>query len=168
MQSFIRFLGVLNAAVWFGAVVFFTVVAGPAFFSGEMAGFLPRPHAARAAEIVVARLVSLQEWCAVIALLHLLVEHLYFGRRSGRLVLGILIGMLAVNVIAGWWLLPKMNGLQRIRYSPQASEVQRAGAKSAFDLWHGLSQLGNLLVMSGVGFHLWNLTRPPAQLRYSR
>jgi hypothetical protein len=36
MIGILRFIGIANAAVWFGSLIFFTVVVGPAFFSEGM------------------------------------------------------------------------------------------------------------------------------------
>ena len=62
----LRFIGMLNAAVWLGAVIFFTFVAAPAFFSQEMLSFLPRSYAGAAAQVVIKRLFTLHEVCGVI------------------------------------------------------------------------------------------------------
>lgn len=161
MQSSIRFVGIVNAAIWLGAVVFFTIAAGPAFFSAEMATVLPRPHAGRVAEIIIGRLATVQIWCVVIALLHLLVEHLFSGRRVEQMTLGGLLAMLGINVLVKLWLLPKMHLLQMIRYSESVTPEQKNAAISDFGLWHGLSSLGNLFVIAWLGFYLWTLTRPP-------
>ncbi len=53
--GFLRFIGLTNAAVWFGAAVFFTFVGGPAFFSPEMKHLLPPPYNGAAAELMIAR-----------------------------------------------------------------------------------------------------------------
>jgi hypothetical protein len=159
MHGLIRFVGIVNASVWFGAVVFFTIAAGPAFFSAEMASFLPRPHAGRAAEVLISRLANVQIWCAVIALLHLLVEYLFSGRRADQLTLGALAAMLVINLTARFWLLPRMHQLQVIRYSDGATPADKAAAISQFGLWHGLSSFGNLVVIAWLGYYLWLLTR---------
>ncbi len=162
MHGLIRFVGILNAAVWFGSVVFFTIAAGPAFFSAEMATVLPRPHAGRVAEIIISRLATVQVWCAVIALLHLLAEHLFSGKPVARLTLGGLVGLLLLNLSVKFWLLPTMHRLQVIRYSELSTPEQRDAAVSQFGLWHGLSSAGNLLVIACLAYYLWLLLRPPA------
>ncbi len=166
MHSLIRFVGVLNASVWFGAVVFFTIAAGPAFFSAEMASFLPRPFAGRAAEVIITRLANVQIWCAVIALLHLLVEYLFSGRRADQLSLGVLAAMLLINLTARFWLLPRMHHLQVIRYSGVATPAAKDAAVSQFGLWHGLSSIGNVVIIAWLGFYLWQLTRPQPLGKY--
>ena len=167
MQPFLRFVGVLNAAVWFGSVVFFTLMAGPAFFSAEVATFLPRSYAGRVAEVIIGRLVMLQIGCAVIGLLQLGVERLYFGRRSDRWITAVLTVLLGMNLLAAGWLLPRMHELQQIRYSRTASETQKASAAGSFGLWHGLSQAANLAAMAALGTVLWRLTRPVPVARFA-
>lgn len=167
MQSVIRFVGIVNASVWFGAAVFFTVAAGPAFFSTEMASFLPRPYAARAAEVIIERLFVLQQWCGAIALLHLLVEYLYSGRQIERLVLAVVATMFVLSLVGGYWLLPKMHALQQVRYSQATSPTQRATAESTWGALHGVSWAVNLAVLTGQLYYLWIVTRPPQSLRFT-
>jgi hypothetical protein len=160
VQPFIRFVGLINIAVWFGAGVFFTVAAGPAFFSADMLSFLPRPHAGRAAEVVIERYLLLQQWCGAIALLHMLVAYLYSGRQVERLSLGLVSTLLVLALIGSHWLVPHMHQLQRTMYSPVTSAVQQAAARSSFGLLHGASQVVNLLMILALLYHLWHLTRP--------
>ncbi|MBM3878701.1 MAG: DUF4149 domain-containing protein [Verrucomicrobia bacterium] len=165
MHAFIRFVGVVNAAVWVGALVFFTVAAGPAFFSSEMLEFLPRPYAGRAAEVVIGRLFTLQQWCAGLALLHLAAEYLYAGRAVNRFVVTGLATLFALNLLGGYWLLPHMHSLQQRRYSASLAEPDRAAAARSFALWHGTTQAVNLLMMAWLLYYLWHLTREPTGAR---
>lgn len=164
MQGLIRFVGIANVAVWLGAVVFFTVAGGPAFFSAEMANVLPRQHAGRVAEIIIGRLATVQIWCAAIALFHLLAEHLFNGKRvERRIVVGLSV-LLTINLAAKFWLLPKMHQLQTVRYAETTTPELKAAAISQFGLLHGLSWIGNLIVIAALGYYLWTLTRPPQPL----
>ncbi len=166
MQPFIRFVGVANLAVWFGAAVFFTVAAGPAFFSAEMLSFLPKPYAGRAAEVIIERYLLLQQWCGAIALLHVLVEYLYSGRQADRLTLILLSGLFVLALIGSLWLLPHMHELQRAMYAPGASAARQAAARSSFGILHGISQVVNLVMMGSLLYYLWRITQPVATLRY--
>lgn len=159
MQAFIRFVGVVNLAVWFGAAVFFTVAAGPAFFSTEMLTFLPRPYAAASAEVIIKRYLLLQQWCGVIALMHVLVEYLYSGRQVERRNLAVLSALFILALVGSYWLVPHMHRLQRTMYAPTSNAAQQAAARSSFGLLHGLSQGANVIMMGGVLFCLWRLTR---------
>jgi hypothetical protein len=159
VHAFIRLVGVMNLAVWFGAAVFFTVAAGPAFFSTEMLAFLPRPYAGAAAEVIIKRYLLLQQWCGAIALMHVLVEYLYSGRQVERRSLGVLSGLFVLALAGNYWLVPQMHRLQRTMYSPATTAAQQAGARSNFGLLHGVSQGANLVMIGGVLFCLWRLTR---------
>src|SRR5678816_4102246 len=53
--GFLRIIAIINAAVWFGSIVFFTFAAGPAFFTDEMIRLLGKAHAGAAAQLVVHR-----------------------------------------------------------------------------------------------------------------
>ena len=44
VTGFLRFIGVANAAIWFGSAIFFTFAAGPAFFTTEMVHIIPPPY----------------------------------------------------------------------------------------------------------------------------
>ena len=167
MQTAIRFVGILNAAIWLGSIVFFTVVGGPAFFSPEMESILPRPYAARAVEVIISRLYSLQMICAFVALSHLAIEYFHCGRTPPRANVGLLTTLLILNLIGAFWLLPKMHGLQGVRYSPETTEVQKAEAARRFGAWHGISQVVNLFVLGVLVFHVWSVTRSIESPRFS-
>ena len=104
MIGFLRFVGILNAAVWFGTAIFFTFGAGLAPFSPEMKNLLgpgqlplflgghrPDPHRA---------LLSLSVACAVVAVLHLLAEWLYLGKSRRNCRSGLLIGLCSAALSA--------------------------------------------------------------------
>lgn len=161
VQAVLRYLAILNAAVWLGATVFFTLGAGPAIFGPEVAVFLPKPYRARVAEIVITRLFVVQQICGGFALALLLAECLKAGRWVRRVHLGVVAGLLLAALLAGFWLAPRMHRLQEIRYAPQASPVEQTAAARAFGAWHGFSQVINLAVLAGLLFHLWAVSRPP-------
>lgn len=161
MQVVLRFVALVNAAVWLGATVFFTLGAGPAFFGPEMAAFLPRPHRARAAELVIARLFTLQQVCGGIALTLLLLDCVRAGRLLRRAHLALVAVLLGTSLLAGNWLAPRLHQLQRVRYAPNAAPEQVAAAEASFNRWHAFSQGVNLLVLVGLVVHLWAVSRPP-------
>ena len=161
MQAALRYVGVLNAAVWLGATVFFTFGAGPAIFSDEAAAFLPRAYRARMAELVIARLIVLQQVCGLVALGLFLAESIRAGRLVRRLALGVVSALFLTSLLAGFWLAPKMHSLQQVRYSARSTPEQQAAAGRSFNLLHGLSQTVNLFVLAGLLFHLAQVTRTP-------
>jgi hypothetical protein len=156
--AFLRFAGVTNAAVWLGAVVFFTVAGGPAFFSNEMVQLIGKPRAGAAAQILLERFFLLQHWCAGIALAHLLIEWLYTGRPWQRSTLVLLLALLALGLAGGYGLQPRMKDLHLRMYAPQLTPAQRENAKRVFWPLHGAAQVMNLVVMGGVLVYLWQIT----------
>src|SRR5580765_2964401 len=111
MIGFLRFIGIANAAVWFGSGDFFTLAVGPAFFSEGMINLfgggnaqLGRAYAGAAAQVVLERYFLLQQICGGIALIHLLSEWIYMGRPLKRLTLCLLSGLLLLGFVAGYGL----------------------------------------------------------------
>jgi hypothetical protein len=165
--AFLRFLGVLNAAVWFGAVIFFTFAAAPAFFSDPMITLLGRPHAGAAAQLVLERYFSLQQWCAGLALAHLIAEWLYVGRPFQRLTLLLLMFLFTVGLLGGYVLQPRMKELHLKMYAVQSALPVKESATRSFRILHGTSMVMNLLVMGGVLVYLWQVTRPSNNTRFT-
>lgn len=167
MQSALRFVGFLNAAIWLGATVFFTFGAGPAIFSDASASFLPAPYRARIAELIIARLFVLQQVCGLVALALLLADFLRAGRVVRRLPLAVVSGLFLVSLLSGFWLAPKMHSLQQIRYSGRSTPQQQTGAIRSFNALHGLAQTLNLFYLAGLLFHLAQMTRTPDAPRWN-
>lgn len=162
MIGFLRFVGVVNAAVWFGSAIFFTIVAGPAFFSDEMEKLIRPPYNGAAAQILLKRYFYLHYWCGGVALIHLLLERLYTGRTFERFTSGLLAVILGLSLLGGFWLQPKLKNLHYVKYRGATAE-ERAEATKSFGAWHGVSQTMNLFVTAGLLFYLWrvsSLTHP--------
>lgn len=167
MQSALRFAAILNAAVWLGATVFFTVGAAPAIFSEAMASFLPAPYRARVAELVIGRLIVVQQVCGLVALGLLVVDFIRAGRVTRRVALGVVSGLFVASLLAGFVFAPQMHSLQQVRYSARSTPAERAGAERTFGVLHGLSQALNVFVLAGLVFHLWQVTRLPEAPRWN-
>src|SRR5690606_24060690 len=106
---------------WFGSVIFFTFAAGPAFFTDEMVRRLTKPYAGAAAQLLVHRYFIVQEWCAAIAIAHLIAEWLYTGRPFHRLVLLLLMALFVIGLLGGYVLRPRMQELHLKRYAMETS-----------------------------------------------
>lgn len=166
MIPFLRFIGILNAAIWFGAAIFFTFGAGPAFFSPEMLNLVGRPRAGVAVQLVLRHYFILQHWCGAIALAHVLVEWLYTGRPLQKALLGLLAGLFVLGLLGGLWLQPKLHQLHLAVYGGQATPDQVEKARHSFNAWHGTSQALNLLMIAGLVWYLWRMTNPPSAPRF--
>jgi hypothetical protein len=161
--GFLRCIGLLNAAVWFGAGVFFTFLGGPALFSADMKALLEKfyPYYSGAiAQMVIARYFKLEIICATIALLHFLAEQFYFGRAPQKRWLSLLIGLFALSLIGGYWLQPKLKALHTTKYAVNAPQANREAASESFKMWHGISQVANLLMLVGLGFYVVRVGSP--------
>jgi hypothetical protein len=166
--AFLRFVGILNAAVWFGAAIFFTVAVGPAFFSPEMVNLVGRPRTGVAVQLVLQRYFVVQHWCGLIAVGHLLAEWLYTGRPFQKLTLGVLLALLVLGLLGHFWLQPKLSRLHleiyEVRSTPAPEQVEKA--RHSFGAWHATAQSLNLVMIFGLVYYLWRITHPSATPRF--
>jgi hypothetical protein len=165
----LRFVGMVNAAIWLGAAVFFTFAGGPAVFSDDMRTLLGGtnfPYFSGAiAQILIARYFKLQLVCGGIALAHLFVEWLYLGRPVRRFTWGLLVILLGLGLAGGVWMQPKIKRLHHAKYT-SATAQGRAEARDALRIWHGAAQGVNLLVLAGLGGYLWRMAQPEEFTRF--
>jgi len=142
------------------------VVGLPALFSPELKRLLTVPGVGFAAEAMVGRFFIVQYWCGGIALAHLLAEWFYNGRPLLRLNLGLLIGLLSLELAGGLVAQPKMRALHLAKYYGKTTEQQMQAAKS-FAVWHAASETANLLVVAGLIWYLWRVSRAQDPQRFA-
>ena len=162
-------MGLLNAAVWCGSAIFLAFGL-PALFSPDLKSMLTPAGVGFAAESIVARYFILQYWCGGIALAHLVAEWFYCGRPLWRLNFGLLVVVISLGLAGGLWAQPKMRALHIIKYFGKTSEEQSQAAKT-FAAWHGTSEAVNLLVIGGLVWYLWRVSReeePPRFVSFSK
>ena len=167
MSGFLRFVGIVNAAIWFGSALFFAAVILPAVFSQDMHKVLGLTidspyysyYPGGVALVLFRRFFALQYICAVIALLHLFAENLYLSRRLPRLGTALIIGVFVLALLGGLWLQPRMENFRQTMYLG-ATPDQKEHARHAFGVWHGISECVNLLVLGCLLGHLLRVTRP--------
>ena len=168
--GFLRFVGILNAAVWFGTAIFFTFGTGLAPFSAEMRNLLGPsnfPYFSGAiAQILIARYFTFQVGCVVVAVLHLFAEWLYLGKYPQKLQMALLIALAAVVLLGGYGLQPKLKALHATKYSVNTRPQIREAAGKSFRTWHGVSQVVNLLMVGGLAIYLWRATNPSDPTRF--
>ena len=162
MIAFLRFFGIMNAAVWFGAAVFFTFGIAPAFFTPEMKKLLGDIYAGLVAQAVIERYFVLHYCCGGLALLHQLAEWVYLGRALHRFTIGLLLTILALSMAGGLWLQPKLKELYRIEHGrpEQFRQEERNEAKLSFRRWHGASQIINVVVLASLAVFAWRVSVP--------
>jgi len=170
--GFLRFIGIVNAAIWLGAAIFFSFGAGPAIFSGDMRDLLGGnnfPYFSGAiARIILKSYFHFNLAYGIVALLHLAAEKLYLGRPTSKFTVGLLVGLLAIILAGGFLLQPKMHKLHDRMYSPKLTADARAAATHSFHVWHGISQVINLFVIGGLVIYVWRVNHPPDTTRFVR
>lgn len=160
MLQAMRFSSLLIVAVWLGATVFLTFGAGPAFFSPAVLEVIPRYHAGRVAQVVLDSFFEFQLVCSWLAAVLVLVDWATTGRLPRKWVLGLLGLLLALVLVGGTVIQPKLRRLHAVMYAPNTSLVQKEEAGRLFRRWHGVSQVGNLIVLAGVALYFWTLATP--------
>lgn len=138
--------------------------------SGEMRGLLgPKyfPYFSGAVGLILLeRYFHFQVVCASLALLHVLAERFYLGRRLTRIRLGLLAALLVFGLAGSLWLAPKLTRLHRLAHAQNALPVTREAAARSFRVWHGVFQGANVLVIAGVAVCVWRVTHPRDELRF--
>ncbi len=160
MPQGLRTLQLAVVAIWLGASVFLTFFVGPALFSPEVLRVIPKYHAGRVAQIVLGQFFWLQLACGSAAILISLVGWAYGGTRQRPWATLMLLGAVAVVLLAGRTLQPRMERWHAIQYAPNTSLEQKTTAQQSFRRLHGVSQVANLAVMIGVALYFLQLTRP--------
>lgn len=163
MNGFLRFVRLLNAAIWCGSSVFL-LVGLPGLFSGRVISVLSRPYAGFAAEAVFGRYFILYYVCGAVALLCLGADWVYSGKESS-FDFGLVSALAAVGLLGGLVLQPRLHDWHYFKYWGKTAEVQAHAAK-LFAVWHGISQGVNLLVIIGLILYLWRTARPSETPRF--
>jgi len=160
----------MNAAVWLGAAVFFTVGAGPALFSPDMRRLVGEnnfPYFSGAIDqIVLTRYFHLQLACGIVALLHLLAEWLYLGRPARKFSLSLVVGLLALALIGGKGLQPGLKEFHRRQYAVNVPPAQREAAAKSFRMYDIAWQFVNLVMLGGLVVYVWRVANPSDTLRF--
>jgi hypothetical protein len=164
VNKFIRIFGILNAAVWFGAGIFFTFVVAPGFFSNEMLAlfggpqsFYSKAYAGAANIIILKRYYHFQYFCGAVAFLHIVLEWLILGQFFNKFKLWLLVLICSLNIMNGIFMMPAMKQLQIQKYDLKTTNAQRLGAESSFRILHGMSWGVNAIVLVSTGIYLINL-----------
>jgi hypothetical protein len=166
MAGVIRFVGLLNAAVWCGSAIFL-IVGLPPLFSDEMKRLLGAAGVGFAAQTILARFFMLQYVCGAIGLAHVAAEWLWLGRPLWRRNLALLVGLICLALVGGLWIQPRLRGLHQTMYYGQTAE-QKNQAGREFRKLHGSSQIANLLVIAGLLWYLWGIGEAPEHPRISQ
>jgi hypothetical protein len=166
----LRFVGLLNAAVWLGVAAFFLFFAfgpAPALASTEMQELLSArnfPYFSVAIEQLLAR--RFLHWylaCSLVALLHLVAEWLYQGRYPQRMWLALVLALCLGGLVQTFVVQPQLKQLHRLHFPrPDLSEA----AYRSFQAWHKVSTALELLLVGGLLVYLWRVANPPDSTRF--
>jgi hypothetical protein len=168
----LRFIGVINAAVWLGGAFFCVFEIRPSLFSSEMntllgagnSSFFPQFSVALA-QIVIRRGLEFQIVCAVIAWFQLLAEWLYLGRPSRRFSFSVLAGLVVLVFVNSAWLQPRLREFHTARFRAVQSAEREVAARS-YRTWQPVSDGLQLLVIGGLLVYIWRVTNPPDPARF--
>tara|TARA_B100001971_G_scaffold22967_1_gene17927 strand:- start:96 stop:641 length:546 start_codon:yes stop_codon:yes gene_type:complete len=168
----IQLIAALNAAIWLGGAVFFTFIAGPAFFSPDLEPILPKPENGIAARYLIGKFAAFQIACASIAIISLAIGWRWNANHNQKPHALLLIGIILLIVTGILLLTPKMDTAHHLKYADyfglQATTEKKDAASRTFGQLHGLSQVGNLLVLISllVNFILcWKTATEPRETK---
>jgi len=177
VNRFLRWIGLVNAAVWLGSTLFFTFGVGPALFSDPVLAIFGGPqnalaakyYAGAVAQVVLERYFYLHQLCGGLALIHAFVSWIYTGRPLQRWMIGLATGAFVIGLLGGYWIQPKLQGLHRTMYGANGriTMAQADKARRSFGLLHGFSQALNGLALAGIAGYFWQLNRPEASPRFT-
>jgi hypothetical protein len=166
----LRFVGLLNAAIWFGASFYFAIAVAPTASSQELQTLLTANNypffGGAIAQIFLTRFLRLHLICAIIAFLHLTAEWIYLGRYPQRLRLGLLSILFFVGLLSAYWIQPSLRQWHLLKYGRTTSAADREQAARSFRIWHTVSESINLFLLAGVGVYFWGVSNPPDPARF--
>ena len=168
MVLILRFIGVMNAAVWFGGALFFTIAIAPAFLAPEVKSILGEVYSGVIAQMVLERYFHLFYCAGGVALLHLAGEWLYLGRPIHRFTMGLLLTTLSLGLLGGFWFQPKLRHLHQVNYGRDElyTSEQKDRAGRSLSLWYGAAQAVNILSLAGLALYFWRVVNAPDAARF--
>lgn len=138
MISFLRFVGVMNAAVWLGASLYHLLAVGPFFSTAAARWVLGEPQATGAGLMLWHRLYTLQYLCVGVAWAHLLTEWVYLGRGPSRFQGWMLSLMLTLTLAGDLELRHGVEPAHWTRLNAKANAEEKARAQRNYPLWSAL------------------------------
>lgn len=166
--GFLRFLGILIAAVWFGAALFLILGAEPAVFSDDARVLLQKSHFYLSTLLAQTLRTRFFYWClacGAAAFGHLFIEWLYLGRAVSRISIWLLTGLLVMVLTSGGLVQPRLKHYHSLRVLG-ATPAERQKAESSFAAWLRISYGMDFLVLGGLAVYLWRMANPPDTLRF--
>ena len=166
MIGLLRFVGLLNAAMWLGAAIFLTLVAVPAATSPEMQQLLSArnfPYFSVAiAQLLATRFFRWYLVCSFVAVLHLVAEWLYLGRYPQRLWLALVVALCLGGLVHVYGVQPQLQKMHQLQFT--RPDLRDAALRS-FQAWHKVSTTLDVFLVCGLLAYLWRVANPPDSMR---
>lgn len=136
----------LLPAAWLGAGLATSFVAIPVVFSPAVRAVLPKDAVGGIAQAILGRYFWVQVGVCAVAWLARWRAGGAWGRweRAAWAVLSV------GSLVAALWMHPKLQGLYRVRHDPALDAAARERAAAQFGRWHGISQVGNLVMLGAL------------------
>lgn len=166
----VRFIGLMNAAIWLGSAVFAILGAGRVLTSDAMLAILGAKHfpyfSGAIAELVASRFWHLHIACSSVALLHLAAESLYFGRGLRKPWLILLLALLCLGTLQVGVIQPNTHKLHLAAHAVNRTTAARQKSAQTLHAWRTVSGTFDLLMLAGLGAYLWRIANPPDSTRF--
>jgi len=162
---FLRIIGIANAALWFGASLFFLICIRSVFQSEQLTQLVPHPFSEASMHVLLAKYLVLLMLCAFVAIVQHCAEQWYAGRPIFRLRLGILLTLVVITFILKWVIFPSMTQQHIRAYRPTASQQDLQEGARAYRLWKTGFHFVHLFVVLGSFSQLWQVTRNQSSYR---
>ncbi len=161
----LRFIGLFNAAVWFGTIAFQLIASSPAMASGEMQQLLgPKnfPYfSAAIGHVISSRCYTVFLICSLVALLHLGAEWLYSGKHPKRGGLILVFALFLCGELQSHVLQPKLQALLLEQHRPG---IRTSAAPTG--VWPTLATAVNILLLAGLSRYLWQVANPAEEMHF--
>jgi hypothetical protein len=163
----LRFVGVINAAVWLGAACLSIFGMDPGATSQDIRDLIGTrnfPYFSVAiSQILSTRYFHLFLLCSVVAIFHVAAEWLYLGKYPKKLWIGLVFSLFLFGFIEAFWLQPNLKTWHHLRY---AQKPTSSAADRAFRAWNAVSKGANVLALCGLAIYLWRVTNPADPARF--
>jgi hypothetical protein len=162
---FLRIIGIANAALWFGASLFFLVCIRGVFQSEELMRLVPHPFSEASMHVLLGSYLTLLTICSLVAMGQHWAEQWYAGRPVFQLKMGVLLTLVVVNMVIKWVIFPSMTQQHLRAYRPSATQQDLQEGARAYRMWKTGFHFVHLFVVIGSFSHLMSVTQRHSSYR---
>jgi hypothetical protein len=148
--SFLRVVGLMNAAVWLGGSLYHLLAVGPFFSSAGIKWLIGDFYAGGVGLMAWQRFYALSYLCISVALLHLVAEWVYLGRGISRFNGGLLCLLLTFTLLGNYQMDKVVAPAYYNRTSQKVSAEERARAERTYPLWSTIWNTSTVLLELGI------------------